>query len=149
MLHAGSGTVVSLSRQVYACPGEQLKLACTVNNIIALWMITLSKVNITKERFVGSGSVTQIIVPFNGIDDVIFNFKITSEVPLTTELCTNEVNNNMHGATINCLQSRDSDPIITFIIHVLEGRCGNLRIIHGVIMQRIYICVLLVIDDMH
>ena len=98
-------------------------------------MIIHSKLNITHDRYVantGSIPVRPITETFNGTDEVTFNFEVTSEantLPLTTELRANNVNKNMHGTTITCLLSRDSDPLTTFVVHVLGGRCGDLKII--------------------
>ena len=101
VLHADSDDVISLPRQVSACPGEQLKLACAINQTIVLWVIVHSKQNIILNIVANTGNTiaTPTMETFNGTDEVTFNFEVTSEantLPLTTELCAN-------NATSTCM----------------------------------------------
>ena len=118
---------MSSPRVVSICPGEQLTLTCITNqNSILRWTIILHGENITYSRsipFMGNS----ILLPITDeASAVTFNFMRTSEsgtLPLIAELLIDTVNTNTNGTRIHCSPSNESDPQVTFIIHVLEGTC--------------------------
>ena len=125
----GSETLLSASSSgvVSVCPGKHLRLVCTVNHSLFLeWAIALPQRSITQTLrknipYTGMESLPSINETFNGTDTVVFHFTRTSEaktLPLITELLIDRVNPNLNGTDIHCSPSNDSDPQITFIIHI-------------------------------
>lgn len=123
ILSASSSGVVSI------CPGKQLSLVCTVNHSRVLqWAIFLPEGNITRSlrNIPYAGSIQSLInLTLNDTaDTVTFHFTRTSEtgmLPLIAELLIDRVSTNLNGTNILCLPLNDSDPQITFAIHVLGG----------------------------
>jgi hypothetical protein len=62
--------------------------------------------------------------PFNLTPDTTFHFTRISEagvLPLIAELLIDRVSMDLNGTDVLCLPSNDSDPQITFAIHVSGG----------------------------
>jgi hypothetical protein len=125
--YAGSEMMVSSPEVVSICPGKQLSLVCTVNHSILLkWAITLPERNSTQSlmRYVPYDSGMKNQRSFNLTCDTAIHFTRTSEsrtLPLIAELLIDRVITDLNGTDVQCLPSNDSDPQITFTIHVLEG----------------------------
>ena len=134
LLLAYKGTTMILSASssgvLSVCPGKQLSLVCTANHSILLkWAIFLPEGNITQSLrnipYVGPGFIQPLNLTLNdATDTVAFHFTRTSEAetfPLIVELLIDRISTNLNGTNVLCLPSNDSDPQITFPIHVLGG----------------------------
>ena len=131
LLQAYEGTIMILSASssgvVSVCPGKQLCLVCTVNHSRVLkWAISLPKGNITSLRSIPySGFIGPLNLTLNdAADTVVFHFTRTSEewmLPLIVELLIDRVSTNLNETNVLCLPFNDSEPQITFRIHVLGG----------------------------
>ena len=121
ILSASSSGVVSV------CPGKQLCLVCTTNHSTLKWTIFLPEENNTPNvrniPYVGPGFIQPLNLTLND-DTVTLHFTRTSErdiLPLIAELLIDRVSTNLNGTNVLCSTSNDSDPQITFPIHVLGG----------------------------
>ena len=136
LLQAYEGTTMILSASssevVSVCPRKQLSLVCTVNHSFLLkWAISLPEENITRNiPYNGPGVIQPLNLTLNDTaDTVAFHFARTSEtqiLPLIAELLIDRVSISLNGTNVLCLPSNDSDPQITFAIHVLGGWCCKL-----------------------
>ena len=134
LVQAYEGTTMALSASssgvVSVCPGKQLCLVCTANHSDFLkWTIFLPEGNITQSLrsipYEGPGFIRPLNLTLNDTaDTVAFHFTRTSEkdiLPLIAELLIDRVSTNLNGTNILCSPSNDSEPQITFPIHVLGG----------------------------
>ena len=129
LFQAYEGTTMILSAYssgvVSVCPGKQLCLVCTANHSDFLeWAIALPEWNSTQtlRNIPSNGMKNQ--PSFNLTPDTAFHFNRASEewmLPLVAELLIDRVSTNLNGTNVLCLPSNDSDPQITFPIHVLGG----------------------------
>ena len=132
LLQAYEGTTMMLlassSGVVSVCPGKQLSLVCTANHsLIFEWAISLPEENIKSLRNIPYSGFNQSLInlPLNDTaDTVAFHFNRTSEaetLPLIVELLIDRISTSLNGSNVLCSPSNDSDPQITFPIHVLGG----------------------------
>ena len=111
-----------------ACPGEQLVLTCIADQSPFLnWTITIPERNITHFRLVpfkGDRVLTQINETLNNSVTVTFSFTRTSEngtLPLVSTLMVESVYTDINRTELHCLPSNETDPSVTYIIHVQGG----------------------------
>ena len=102
------------------CPGDQLKLTCTVNGSGTIqWDVTHPHMQTgVGIQFVTDGSFEEFTIDGNG---AVYRFSRISISPLTSVLHIENVNANISGTMVKCYDSSRVAIILTTVIDVLEN----------------------------